>query len=145
MFDIIYTLLKKILCLKPLVALAALACGVILSLTGFGPGLAGSHLQGFPLMMHVGCAPVFLLCVAFLAVTSARANDLSIAINLRAICFWILLVLALPLTLSIVLSMVPLFGTHGQEVLYCLHKAMAAPFAVTAVLYGVLAFGSRKK
>ena len=145
MFDIIYTLLKKLLCLKPLAALAALACAVILSLTGFGPGLTGSHLHGFTLMVHVSCAPVFLLAMAFLAVTWAGDNDLSVAISLRAICFWLILVLALPLTLSIVLIMLPLFGSHGQEVLYGLHKAVAWPFAVAAVLFGVLAWTSRKK
>jgi len=145
MFDIIYTLLKKLLCLKPLAALAALACAVILSLTGFGPGLTGGHLHGYPLMLHVSCAPVFLLAMAFLAVTWAGANDLSVAISLRAICFWIILILALPLTLSIVLSMLPIFGSHGQEVMYGLHRTVAWPFAGATLLFSVLAWTSRKK
>ena len=118
---------------------------MIVSLTGFGPGLMGSHLQGYTLMLHVSCAPIFLQAMAFLAVTWAGDNDLSVAIGLRAICFWIILILALPLTLSIVLSMLPLFGSHGQEVLYGLHRAVAWPFALASLLFGVLAWTSRKK
>ena len=145
MLNMINTLLKKLLILKPLAALVALACGVVLSLTGFAPGFSGTQLHGFPLMVHVSCAPVFVLAMAFLAITCAGKNDLSIAISLRAICFWIIMVLTLPLTLSIVLSMFPLFGTHGQEVLYVMHKAVAWPFAIVGVLFTVLAFVSRKK
>lgn len=145
MLTMINTLLKKLLYLRPLAALAALVCGVILSLTGFAPGLTGTQLHGFPLMVHVSCAPVFLLAMAFLGITWAAKNDLSVEVSLRAICFWIIMVLCLPLTLSIVLSMFPLFGTHGQEVLYNMHKASAWPFVVAAVLFSVLAFTSRKK
>ena len=145
MLNMINTLLKKLLVLKPLAVLAALVCGVILSLTGFGSSLMGTQLQGFSLVVHVSCAPVFLLALAFLAITWAGKNDLSIDISLRAICFWIVLILALPLTLSIVFSMFPLFGTHGQEVMYVMHKTVAWPFAIAAVLFSILAFTSRKK
>ena len=48
--------------------------------------------------------------------------------------FWLLAVLSLPVTLTMVLSMLPLFGTHGQEMLFLLHRWSALFFALTAIV-----------
>ena len=65
--------------------------------------------------------------------------------NLNAICkssslgqkvaFWLIIFLALPLILSIVLSMFPLFGTHGQELLLNVHRYTALVFALVGIVH----------
>jgi hypothetical protein len=45
----------------------------------------------------------------------------------------------LPLILSIVLSMLPLFGTHGQEIAMAAHRWTAVAFAVAVLIHTYLA------
>jgi len=51
--------------------------------------------------------------------------------------------LALPVILSIVLSMFPLFGTDGQEFLLQLHRYSALLFALVAIMYTYLVILTR--
>lgn len=115
---------------------------LILAATGFTPGT----IQGYGLMLHAACAPVFILCMAYLVVAGARANacPLSGLALIRAVCFWTLAFLTLPLALSIAVSMLPLFGTHMQHVLALVHTVTAWIFAIVLVLYVISALGSRK-
>ncbi|MHC4508632.1 MAG: cytochrome b/b6 domain-containing protein [Planctomycetota bacterium] len=131
--------------LRMLAYLVALLCLVVLAVTGFYPVLVlGEHISGYPVMVHATFAPVFAVCVAVLAVMWARncrftpgdwpwferlvrratlaqsAGEKPRGRNSglgQKITFWLIVFLALPLGLSIVLSMFPLFGTHGQEFL----------------------------
>jgi hypothetical protein len=47
--------------------------------------------------------------------------------------FWILLVLSLPVTLTMVLSMLPLIGTEGQAFLFQAHRWSALFFVWVAI------------
>ena len=49
--------------------------------------------------------------------------------------FWLLIFLALPLILSIILSMFPLFGTHHQELLLASHGYVAMVFTIVAIVH----------
>jgi len=49
--------------------------------------------------------------------------------------FWAIAGLSLPLILSIVLSMLHLFGTHWQEILLAAHRWSALLFAVAVILH----------
>lgn len=144
--------------LKRLALAVGLLCFTVLLLTGFLPLFLGYHLHGYLLMLHVSCAPVFIICVAFLGLTWAQANSF-VAENgkmilqvlgiscvpgqareddfglVRKCCFWALLVLSLPLTLSIILSMFPLFGTDGQYALFYLHRYTALAFSLITFIY----------
>jgi hypothetical protein len=115
---------------------------VILAATGFAPGT----IEGYGLMLHAACSPVFILCMAYLVVAGARVNtgQLSGLGLIRAISFWTLALLTLPLALSIAVSMLPLFGTHMQHVLAWVHSVTAWVFAIVLVIYIVSALGSRK-
>ena len=140
---------------RNLVYLAAIICFVILVVTGFGPVvISGEHLSGYLLMAHVSISPVFCLCLAVLAVMWADncrfgKNDWS---NLKRagtekrgkscpsqkIAFWLILLLALPLILSILLSMFKFFGTDGQEFLLSIHRYSALLFSLIAVVHSFL-------
>ena len=144
--------------LKKLIYLLALFCFAVLLITGFGPRLIlHNSLSGYWLMVHATFAPVFALCLVALAVMWAysfrfksdcrplphpvqpgKTNEDNIAggsILVMKICFWLICVLALPLFLSIVLSMFPLFGTNGQELLFQLHRYSALLLALAAIVH----------
>ena len=55
------------------------------------------------------------------------------------VTFWLVVALAIPLILSIVLSMLPLAGTHGQNVLLATHRWVAVLFAVAVIIHTYMA------
>jgi len=147
--------------LRKLVYLVGLFCFLVLALTGFWPVIfGGRHLSGYLLMIHATFAPVFAVCVAVLSVMWADNCQFDKnywpwlqrilqrqAVSkskpgryefLRKICFWLILVLMIPLILSIVLSMFPLFGTAGQKFLLAAHGYSALTFAVVVILHTYL-------
>lgn len=153
--------------LKKLCYLAAIVCFIVLGFTGFYPLLVrGEHLSGYLMMLHATCAPVFAICLAVLAITWAGASRFvsgdcpkvqrllrgvtRLAIpepegpckctaTAQKVAFWAIVVLALPLILSVVLSMLPLFGTHWQEFAMAAHRWTAVIFAVMVMIHTYLA------
>ncbi|MBN1806907.1 MAG: hypothetical protein JW837_16790 [Sedimentisphaerales bacterium] len=149
--------------LSILVYLAALFCFIVLAITGFYPTLIlGEHITGYLIMVHATFAPVFAVCLAVLAVMWARrwrftGGDWPLLERIvrwatltnnpgsniprksyelgRKVSFWLIIFLALPLILSIVLSMFPLFGTHWQELLLSMHRYTALVFAMVVILH----------
>jgi cytochrome b subunit of formate dehydrogenase len=145
--------------LRKLFYLLALLCFVVLTVTGFYPTLIlGRHLSGYLLMVHATFAPVFAGCVAVLAVMWAHncRFDKNIlqqkAVNKTAgsatgsekcelaqkISFWLIVSLAVPLILSIVGGMFPLFGTDIQKLLLNLHRYSALLLAMAAIVHTYL-------
>jgi hypothetical protein len=128
-----------------------------LFLTGFIPVFLGLRLTGYLLIAHVTFAPVFIICLAFLilvraqthAFVRANAEWVMALIGFPAeeplgradrglmtkAAFWTLAVLSLPLVLTSVLSMFPVFGTHGQDVLFELHRYSALVFSMTVIVH----------
>ncbi len=155
--------LAPVRALRKLVYLLALLCLVVLAVTGFYPTLVlGEHISGYPVMVHATFAPVFAVCLAVLAVMWAsrcrftysdwpwfqsivqritlvksageEAHSKSSGLG-QKMTFWLLIFLALPLILSIVLSMFPLFGTHHQELLLASHGYVAMVFTIVAIVH----------
>lgn len=149
--------------LRKLVYLLALLCFVILAVTAFYPTLIlGEHISGYLLMFHATFAPIFAICLAVLAVmwasrcrftysdwpwfqhfvqrvtlvksASEEAHSESSGLG-KKIFFWLIIFLALPLILSIVLSMFPYFGTYWQEVFLGIHRYTALVFALVAIVH----------
>ena len=158
--------------LRMLVYLGALLCLVVLGVTGFYPVLIrGEHISGYLVMVHATFAPVLAVCLAVMAVLwasncrfsrgdwpwfdrlvqratlsqSAGAERPARPGLWRKIFFWLTIFLALPLGLSIVLSMFPLFGTHVQELLLSMHRWTAYVFGPVAAIHAlqVLAAGAK--
>ena len=152
--------------LRILVYLLALLCFVVLAVTGFYPTLVlGEHISGYLVMVHATFAPIFAVCLAVLAVmwasrcrfvysdwpwferfvqrvTSVKSSSEEAPSNSSGLgqkmAFWLIIFLALPLILSIVLSMFPLFGTHWQELLLSTHRYTALVFALVVIVHTYL-------
>lgn len=161
--------LKLLAMLKKLAFVVGLFSFIGLLVTGFGPLLLGGRLQGYWLMVHATFAPVFIGCAAVIGVMSAgqyRFNQK----DAKSICwtwkpdrsqgcwltdngigvkagFWFLLLMTLPLTLSMVFSMFPVFGTAGQEFLFYMHRWCGLVFAWGAIveLYMLIRMAILKK
>jgi len=144
--------------LKKLVYLLTLLCFLILAVTGFYPAIVlGEELSGYLSVLHVTAGGVFAACLALLALMWAHQhrfneNDWPWLISLvrhdargmflpersgllRKICFWLIVILALPIMLSIVLSMFGLFGTAGPYFLADTHRYCALLFAMVAIVH----------
>jgi cytochrome b subunit of formate dehydrogenase len=151
--------------LRKLVYLLVLLCFVVLFVTGFYSKLIyGTTISGYWLMLHATFAPIFAICVAILAVmwayncrlnkkywpwfprylmldtrcsTSIEYPVSSIGLA-QKLCFWLIIILAIPLILSIILSMFRFFGTHWQELLADIHRYIAIVFALAVVVHTYL-------
>ena len=56
----------------------------------------------------------------------------------QKICFWLIITLAIPIILSILSSMYPIFGTHGQEFLLQLHRYSTLLMVMISIYYTYL-------
>ncbi len=147
--------------LRKLLYLLALLCFVILVLNGFYSVLIlAEPITGYRIILQTIAGGVFTVCIAILAVmwayncrldknywpwltrllqhrskntTAPEKYELA-----QKICFWLIILLALPLILSIILSMFTLFGTDGQKCLLHLHRYSALSLALIAIIHTYL-------
>ena len=140
--------------------LLSVALGLLLALTGFYPILTGGALSGYKLMLHVTCGGAFAVCAAALAVLSAHihrfeSTDLipqAGALRRQTgkpglgekIVFWAVVAASVPLILSMLLSMLRLFGTSGQELLLTVHIYSAAVVVAAAVVHLLFRLAGRR-
>jgi pheromone shutdown protein TraB len=138
--------------IRKLAFMLGLLSFAVLLLTGFGAVLLGIKLQGYWLMLHATFAAVFIACAAVVAVLGAGQYrfgqdtvtnekqgesrhywpaDAGLGVKSG---FWLLLILSLPLTLSMALSMLPWFGTEAQEFLYITHRWSALAFSAIGIV-----------
>ena len=148
--------------IRKLVYMLALLSFFILAVTGFYPTLVkGEHISGYLIMIHATFAPVLAVCLAVLAVmwagkcrfnskdwpwfsnlvekatlikTENNASDINAGLWQKT-GFWLIIFLALPLILSMVLSMLPYFGTHWQEIFLFIHRYTALVFAIVVLIH----------
>ena len=136
---------KNLSCLskiKRILVVISIISLLVMFLTAFSGRLASDQLMsGYILMIHVGTAPLFILCVVMLLIMwgyQCRLNDKEWAqfldllrfkttsseksLLIIKLTYWISMVLSLPVSLSMLISMFTLFGTHGQEVLFSIHQ-----------------------
>jgi hypothetical protein len=143
-----------------IVSSALLFC---LAVTGFLPVLLlGSHVSGVLLVIHVTIAPVFGISLSALALLWAHrlrfdeadwrilegvgrrkspGKDALVRIALK-VGFWSALLLSLPLMLTVILGLFPLYGTDGEALLIRLHGYSALLLMITALgeLYLITAY-----
>jgi hypothetical protein len=114
---------------------------LVLAATGFGgTWILGSPLRGYSLLAHTTCGGVFAAALTAVALLRKRTHGAGFppsqrgASTRRSLCFWAIVAAAWLLIVSILLSMIPLFGTEGQHALLLVHRysglaAMAAALA----------------
>jgi len=133
-----------------------LALFAVLLVTGFWSVIVhGERLAGYMLMIHTTCGAVFAVAVAAMLVTwaadhaftdhdcqwlkaggccSARGDLPAGRFNAAdKIYFWLAAPLVLVLLLSMLLSMVTVFGTEGQELMLLVHRAAAIALVVFTI------------
>jgi hypothetical protein len=131
----------------------------VLATTGFlQVVITGSHLTGTLLLVHIVAAPLFALTLAAASLLwshdqQVREQDLPVLrglittgtvtgsvglATLARILYWLVLVLALPLMLSIILSLFPLFGTEGETTLIGLHGYSALALVAVTLLHSYI-------
>ena len=128
--------------LEGLVALAMWVSLIVLVCTGFcGASLLGHSLKGFMTLIHVSFGTLFAISIAVLAVFRGEAycfgagetsGRFSIA---QKVCFWIIALCGLVLILSILTSMLRLFGTDGQLLSAWVHRFSALIALLAAIVY----------
>jgi len=145
--------------------LATLASVVLLALTGFLPVIIlGEAVSNLALILHLLLAPFFAIGITALALFWAERhsfnnNDLE---RLRTghreeesngsqydpnvwqkFCFWLSVLLAVPLIGSTILMMYPFYGTSGQEWLLHVHGYTGLMMLAVVVLHTYLVLASK--
>jgi hypothetical protein len=108
-----------------------------LAVTGFAVRLRGEALAGYTLLLHVSCGGVlagaFTLVLILLAsrysFETGSAGD-AVCCPLHRCLFWLLAVALIGTIVTPLVAMLPLAGTHDQELLVAWHRG----FALAAVL-----------
>jgi hypothetical protein len=136
-----------------LVYLGTLVSVAILGATAFSAVLRHQMLDGWPLFAHMFGAGAFTAILPLLALTWSPAHRFvedpatsnehtapSAFFWLPKLTFWILLASGIVVTGTMLLSMLPLFGTDGLERLLDLHRysGLVAVVALVLHFYGVL-------
>lgn len=116
-------------------AYALMFVGVlVLGASGIGTfALGKAPMTGWVLMAHVGSSGLFSFGLMIVALTwTAPVLDRG---GINAFLYWILLLSGWLVITSGVVPMTPIFGTHGQHLLYLIHRYSAMVAAGAAVLH----------
>ena len=133
---------------EKLIYLVTLASVAILAVTSFGALLWWGELSGWALFAHMGGAGMFVFTLPVLAITwcapsrfgNGRAGAQGAAASKRfywlpKLMFWILLVGGLIVSMTMLLSMLPLFGTDQLNELVDLHRISGLVVVVALVFH----------
>ena len=149
--------------IKTLLFPISFLCVNLLALTGFITVIIlGKPISTYLLLIHVALAPVFAICLAMAALVWAPKNSFNkknweTFCNLKAskketrielwqkVCFWLIIILTLPIILSILLSMYPLFGSDIQHSLLTTHRYSTLSFVILSTIYVYFSIINDKK
>ncbi len=133
-----------------LVYLGTLASVAILGITSFVAMIQFGALGGWWLFIHMFGAGAFTFVLPLLAVTWCEANRFGRLrqaagaegqeqparfLRLAKAMFWVILVAGLIVIGSMILSMLPVFGTHGLELLLAIHRYAGLAVVAATVLH----------
>lgn len=138
-----------------LVYLGTLASVTVLGVTSFVAMIRFGALGGWWLFIHMFGAGAFTVLLPVLALTWCQANRFECPAPsagdegqtpaarfpcLAKALFWLILAAGLVVTGTTMLSMLPVFGTHGQELLLNIHRyaGLAVVAAMILHLYAAL-------
>jgi hypothetical protein len=121
-------------------AILVLACGLGLAVTGLYSRLVlDAALSGYLLITHVSLGGVFVAALAVFAVTWASDHWDLPGRCVRKGIFWLMVIAAIPLALTVLLNMFPLFGTEWQGYVVEIHRYSGLTCTICGVVWGYLA------
>jgi cytochrome b subunit of formate dehydrogenase len=136
----------------------------LLAITGWFPLLVFNHtLSGYALLFHASVSPIFAFCLLMWALMSVsfhtfvkrdwdwvknrgwRSTETDDTLKHgysvgRKVCFWSIILPAFPVIVTIVLSMVSLFGTSEQMLLIRIHRYCALWLSFAMILHAYFSF-----
>jgi len=137
--------------LRSVTSWALFLSSIALAVSGFLPAFVFRQaVGGYWLMVHVAAGGVFALGLAGVSVMEAHRNRfapgmIGLLPAVRKACFWVVLVLALVMLLSVAAIMFQLFGSRGQERLMEIHRYGAVVIAIVGAIYAYLAFAHARR
>jgi len=163
--DRVYTV-RRLNLWERLVMLGMTASLAILAATSFPVALClGRAMSGYLLMIHVTFGGVFSACLAAAAITWAHdarfarrdldwlkgggclaprgelpAGKFDAA---QKAMFWIMLALGVVAGLTMAASMIPLFGTYGQDLMYEIHRYVGLVLLIVVIVLTYWATAAR--
>ena len=133
---------------EQLVYLVTLVSVAILAVTSFGALIRFGELSGWALFAHMVGAGMFVFTLPVLAITWFAANQFDVRrigergqetprrfYWLPKVMFWILLTGGFVVSMTMLLSMLPLFGTSGLSELLDLHRYAGLVVVVALALH----------
>lgn len=129
-----------------LIYLGTLGCVAVLSITSFVEVLRHGELGGWPLFFHMFGAGAFTAVLPILALSWAHLNQFDVGpitgatpppkFNwLPKLMFWVLIISGLVVTMTMLISMLPIFGSDGLRVLLDLHRYSGLIVVLAIVLH----------
>jgi len=146
--------------------LTTLGCVLVLAITGFLPVIIfGAAVSNIALMLHLLLAPLFAIGLTALALFWAQRhrfnkNDWASLQQWfrdkkvvspensnvwQKICFWLSMLLAVPVIVSTVLMMYPFYGTAGQESLLRWHGYAGLLLLAVAVWHTYFVLANKRQ
>jgi hypothetical protein len=130
--------------LGTLIFILTLLFVLLLALTGFGTEMIlHAPLEKLPLLAHVAFGGAFIVLLALLALFRGHVFRIGVSAEdaeksqpmsvLRRLSFWSLLFFGMGTALTIVFSMMPIFGTHNMELLAQAHLCCALLTVMAAI------------
>ncbi|MCF8262507.1 MAG: hypothetical protein K9J12_17155 [Melioribacteraceae bacterium] len=124
---------------------------LLMFLSSFLPtSISGEFLQGLFLIIHVMIAPIFAISLSLLILLFAsefklgepdyiqlrevKTNFVESRKAIIKIVFWLLSITSIPLLISILLILYPIFGTDLQEFYVLIHRISASIFTILAII-----------
>ena len=153
-----YKYSEKLNFAKKLFYLVTLLLFLIMTISSMIPSvLFGDSLSGIFLLIHVTAAPIFALFLAVSAILYSHSfqfnkNDFSnlptetstkfsIIFNQNGkskLTYWLFVLFSIPLMISTILNMFPLFGTDGQLFLLEIHRYSALILIILVIFHSGL-------
>ncbi len=119
---------------------------LIAAITGLGTEYLYGEVAGWPLLIHMFGAGVFLLGMAAVAIIWADRCRFGVETGLnlgQKLVFWIALVLGLIIMLSMLLAMLPIFGTEVEHELLELHETGGLLFLCAMIVHTAVSLAAR--
>ncbi|MBU0616223.1 MAG: hypothetical protein KKI02_00755 [Planctomycetes bacterium] len=120
---------------------------LIAAITGLGTEYIYGDVAGWPLLIHMFGAGLFLLGLAAVAIIWADRCRFAAETGLnlgQKLVFWIALALGLAIMLSMLLAMLPIYGTEVQHELLELHEISGLLFLCAMIVHTVVSLAARR-